>query len=80
MKILLLNYEFPPFGGGAGMATYHLAGGGVSIGLEVNIWYDFARTRLATNRELVERILLIAGAMGRKPYRCSEARGLLGLN
>ena len=26
MKILLLNYEFPPVGGGAGMATYHLAG------------------------------------------------------
>jgi glycosyltransferase involved in cell wall biosynthesis len=25
MKILLLNYEFPPVGGGAGMATYHLA-------------------------------------------------------
>ena len=25
MKVLLLNYEFPPVGGGAGMATYHLA-------------------------------------------------------
>ncbi|MBL0714608.1 MAG: 3-keto-5-aminohexanoate cleavage protein [Desulfosarcina sp.] len=57
-----------------------VAGGGVRIGLEDNIWFDSARTRLATNRELVERILLIADAMGRRPYTCSEARALLGLS
>lgn len=55
------------------------AGGGVRIGLEDNIWFDLARTRLATNRELVERILLIANAMGRRPYTCTEARELLSL-
>ncbi|MCK4415481.1 MAG: 3-keto-5-aminohexanoate cleavage protein, partial [Candidatus Eisenbacteria sp.] len=27
-----------------------VAGGGVRVGLEDNIWYDEARTRLATNR------------------------------
>ena len=25
MRILLLNYEFPPMGGGAGRATYNIA-------------------------------------------------------
>jgi hypothetical protein len=23
MKLLLINYEYPPIGGGAGIATYH---------------------------------------------------------
>lgn len=53
------------------------AGGGVRVGLEDNIWYDPERTRLATNRDLVERILSIAKTMGREPYTSREARGLL---
>jgi len=53
------------------------AGGGVRVGLEDNIWYDSARTRLATNRELIERIVSIARAMGREPYSPGEARELL---
>jgi uncharacterized protein (DUF849 family) len=57
-----------------------LVGGGVRVGLEDNIWYDEARTRLATNRELVERILLIAKTLGLKPYDQKEARQVLGLN
>jgi uncharacterized protein (DUF849 family) len=56
-----------------------VAGGGVRVGLEDNIWYDEARTRLATNRELVERILVIGQAMGRRPYTPAEARERLGL-
>lgn len=56
-----------------------LVGGGVRVGLEDNIWYDEARTRLATNRELVERILLIAKTLGLKPYDQKEARQVLGL-
>ncbi len=55
-----------------------VAGGGVRIGLEDHIWYDEARTRLATNRELIERILVIAGALGRTPYTHKEARKALG--
>lgn len=54
------------------------AGGGVRIGLEDNIWYDEERTRLATNRELIERVLSIGRAMGRGPYSPREARRLLG--
>ncbi len=55
-----------------------LSGGGVRVGLEDNIWYDEDRTQLATNRALIERILLIAESMGHKPYSPQEARILLG--
>jgi len=54
-----------------------VAGGGVRIGLEDNIFYDQERTRLALNRELVERILVIAKALEREPYSHKEARELL---
>jgi len=56
-----------------------LEGGGVRVGLEDNIWFDTERTRLATNRDLVERVLLIAGTMGRTPYTHTEARAVLGV-
>lgn len=56
-----------------------VAGGGVRVGLEDNIWFDDERTRLATNRELAERILSIARALGRTPYTRREARELLGV-
>jgi uncharacterized protein (DUF849 family) len=89
MSLGLMVRELPPNSiwavGGVGNAQLPMnamsivAGGGVRIGLEDNIWFDRARTRLATNRELVERILLIAKAMGRKPYTCAEARALLDL-
>lgn len=52
-------------------------GGGIRIGLEDNIWFDEERTKLATNRALVERALRIAGALGREPYSIREARDLL---
>jgi 3-keto-5-aminohexanoate cleavage enzyme len=55
------------------------AGGGVRVGLEDNIWFDAERTRLATNRELVERVVYIARSMGREPLSPREARGLLKL-
>lgn len=55
------------------------AGGGVRVGLEDNIWYDAERTRLATNRDLIERIVYIAKAMGREPLSPKEARSLLKL-
>lgn len=56
-----------------------VAGGGVRIGLEDNIWYDDGRTKLATNRNLIERILSIARAMGCEPYSGREARDFLKL-
>ena len=55
------------------------AGGGVRVGLEDTIWYDVERTRLATNRDLIERIVYIAKAMGREPLSPKEARSLLKL-
>jgi uncharacterized protein (DUF849 family) len=54
-----------------------VAGGGVRVGLEDNIWYDEERKYLASNRELVERILFIAKALGRKPFTHKEAREVL---
>lgn len=55
------------------------AGGGVRVGLEDNIWFDAERTRLATNRDLVERIVFIARSMGREPLSPRETRSLLKL-
>ena len=55
-----------------------ISGGGVRIGLEDNIWFDQERTKLASNIDLIKRILSIADATGRKPYSSSEARILLG--
>jgi 3-keto-5-aminohexanoate cleavage enzyme len=57
-----------------------VAGGGVRIGLEDNIYFDSDRRRLATNRDLLERILGIAKALGRTPYSHREAREVLGLS
>jgi len=54
-------------------------GGGVRVGLEDNIWFDNERTKLASNKELVARIVEIAKVMGRVPYSHREARTLLGL-
>jgi uncharacterized protein (DUF849 family) len=56
-----------------------VAGGGVRVGLEDNIWYDEDRTRLASNRDLVERVLHIASAMGRQPCTQRTTRKRLGL-
>lgn len=56
-----------------------VTGGGVRVGLEDNIWYDENRVHLTTNREQVERILVIAKALGRIPYSHKEARSVLGV-
>jgi uncharacterized protein (DUF849 family) len=57
-----------------------VAGGGVRIGLEDNIYFDSERTLLASNSDLIRRILDIAKAMGRTPYSQKEAREVLGLS
>jgi 3-keto-5-aminohexanoate cleavage enzyme len=56
-----------------------IEGGGVRIGLEDNIWHDKDRTRLATNRDLIDRIVSIAAALGRRPYPRRETRDLFEL-
>jgi uncharacterized protein (DUF849 family) len=55
------------------------AGGHVRVGLEDNIYYDRARSELASNEQLVARIARIAREMGREPATPSEAREIIGL-
>ena len=55
-------------------------GGGVRIGLEDNIWFDDERTILATNPDLVKRIVSIAKAMGRVVMDPRTFRNLLAIS
>ncbi len=54
-------------------------GGHVRIGLEDNLWFDDARTDLATNPRLVERLVRVARAMGREPATPDQVRERLGI-
>jgi uncharacterized protein (DUF849 family) len=54
-------------------------GGHVRVGLEDNLWWDDARTELATNPRLVERLVAIARAMGREPATPAQVRARLAL-
>ena len=89
LSLGLMISELPPGAiwsvGGVGDSQLRMnamaivAGGGVRVGLEDNIWYDEDRTRLASNRDLVDRVLDIANAMGRKPFGQKTIRERLGL-
>ena len=71
----------------AGIGNYQLmmnsvaivSGGGVRIGLEDNIWFDKARTKLATNSDLLRRIHKLAEASERKVMSPGKLRELLNL-
>ena len=71
----------------AGIGDYQLmmnsvaivSDGGVRVGLEDNIWFDKARTRLATNSNLLQRIHRLAEASERKVMPPSKLRELLNL-
>ena len=54
-------------------------GHGVRIGMEDNFWYDEERTKLATNYELVKRIVDIAHNLEKDIYSAKEVRSLLNL-
>lgn len=56
-----------------------LMGGHVRVGLEDNLFYDSDQRKLASNVELVDRIVRIAGELGRDVASPSEARAMLGL-
>jgi 3-keto-5-aminohexanoate cleavage enzyme len=56
-----------------------IAGDGVRVGLEDNIWYDEGRTELATNAMLMERIITMARVLGREIALPSEVRKRLKL-
>jgi uncharacterized protein (DUF849 family) len=57
-----------------------IAGGGVRTGLEDNIYFDGARSRLARNVELVQRIVQIASLLEREIATPNEARSLLNIS
>ena len=71
----------------AGVGDYQLRinsiavamGGGVRVGLEDNIWYDQARTKLARNRDLLLRIHKLMAANDREIMTPRELRKLLNL-
>jgi 3-keto-5-aminohexanoate cleavage enzyme len=52
-------------------------GGHVRTGLEDNIWYR--KGELATNPQLVARLVRLAGELGRPVATPAQARTLLGL-
>lgn len=56
-----------------------LMGGHVRTGIEDSIYYDYPKKRLATNEDLVKRIVGIAGDLGREIATPEEARAILGL-
>lgn len=56
-----------------------VSGGGVRVGLEDNIWFDAARTRLATNSDLLLRIHRLAEATERRVMSPAKLRELLNL-
>ncbi len=60
------------------MAMVALAmGGHIRVGLEDNIYYS--KGRLATNEELVARVVRFAGELGRPVATPDQAREMLGL-
>lgn len=73
--------------GVAGIGRYQIeanmmaiaAGGHVRVGLEDNIWWDRARTRPATNAELVARVRQLATIAERPMATPAQTRRMLGL-
>jgi len=53
---------------------------GIRVGIEDNIWFDPQRTRLASNRELVARVVEFARVLGRPVASCAEVHRRLGLH
>jgi uncharacterized protein (DUF849 family) len=71
----------------AGVGRYQLQanvaaimmGGHVRVGLEDSVYYGYPGRDLATNEQLVKRIVRIAAELGREIATPSEARAILGL-
>lgn len=71
----------------AGIGRYQLPvnamavamGGNIRVGLEDNLYYDWQDRSLATNRDLIERMVRIGAELGRRPATPDEARQIIGL-
>ncbi len=89
MNLALMVQALPPGAtwGAAGIGRYQFPvnslaitmGGHVRVGLEDNLYLDEDRTRLATNHELVERLVTLGRAAGRTIATPVQAREMLGL-
>ncbi|HSR74090.1 MAG TPA: GNAT family N-acetyltransferase [Sulfurovum sp.] len=55
------------------------AGGHVRVGIEDSIYYDYEKTRLTTNEELVKRIVRIAKELQRDIATGEETRKMVGI-
>jgi uncharacterized protein (DUF849 family) len=88
-RLAVLARELPPgtrwAGGAIGPAQLDInamaiaMGGHIRVGLEDNLHWDHARSRLARNGELVERIVGLARTLGREAATPSETREMIGL-
>ena len=56
-----------------------LMGGHVRVGLEDNIYFDNERRQLATNEQLIQRIVRLSADVGRAVATPAEARAMIGL-
>jgi 3-keto-5-aminohexanoate cleavage enzyme len=56
-----------------------VAGGGVRVGIEDGLYYDMKKTQLATNEQLVQRLVRIAVEFERPVASPVEARQMVGL-
>ena len=88
-NLVRLTRSLPPGAvwAGAGLGCYQFfvnsmavtMGGNVRVGLEDNLFMDQKKQVLATNEDLVGRIVRVAQAVGRQVASPPEARRLLGL-
>lgn len=56
-----------------------LNGGGIRVGLEDNLYFDQKKEKLASNLELLQRIVSWGKQLGREPYTPAEVREKLNL-
>lgn len=87
LAYLLRHLPNASYWSAAGMGLFQLpmntaaivAGGGVRTGIEDNIYFDFNKNTLSTNKQLVERIVQMANLYGREIATPNDARQILNL-
>ena len=57
-----------------------LMGGHVRVGIEDNIWFDQDAKELATNSQLIERVVNFSRQIGRAIASAKEAREIIGID
>ena len=57
-----------------------IMGGHVRVGIEDNIWYDYGKKELSTNKKSIQRLRRIATELGREIAAPGDVREMLGLS